>query len=46
MNDKVAARYYRCRLCQVQFDNLENRQRHELIDHIQKGEIPTKPKRV
>jgi gluconate kinase len=45
MNDNVAAHYYKCRLCQVQFDNLEDRQQHELIDHIQKGEIPTKDKR-
>jgi hypothetical protein len=44
-NDNVAAHYYRCRLCEVHFDNLEDRQQHELIDHIQKGEIPTKDKR-
>jgi hypothetical protein len=38
----VAAHYYRCRLCEEYFDNLEDRQRHELIDHVQKGEIPTR----
>ncbi|HZC48947.1 MAG TPA: hypothetical protein VE244_07815 [Nitrososphaeraceae archaeon] len=41
-NENVAAHYYKCRLCKAQFDNLEDRQQHELIDHIQKGEIPTK----
>jgi hypothetical protein len=39
-NDNMMAHYYRCRLCQVHFDNLADRQRHELTDHIQKGEIP------
>jgi hypothetical protein len=38
----MAAHYYKCRLCEAQFDNLEDRQRPELIDHIQKGEIPQK----
>ena len=42
--ENVAAHYYKCRLCEVQFDSLEDRQRHELVDHIQKGEIPTKKK--
>ena len=41
-HENVAAHYYKCRLCEMQFDNLEDRQRHELIDHMQKGEIPTK----
>jgi hypothetical protein len=40
-NENMAAHYYRCRLCEAEFDNLEDRQWHELIDHIQKGEIPT-----
>jgi hypothetical protein len=42
--ENVATHYYKCRLCEVQFDSLEDRQRHELVDHIQKGEIPTKKK--
>ena len=44
-NDNMMAHYYRCRLCQVHFDNLADRQRHELTDHIQKGKIPIKEKR-
>jgi DNA-directed RNA polymerase subunit RPC12/RpoP len=37
--ENVAEHYYKCRLCGAQFDSLDDRQRHELVDHIQKGEI-------
>ena len=29
-----------CKLCEAQFESLGDMQRHVLIEHMQKGEIP------
>ncbi len=31
--------YYRCRLCGKHFDSFGDMQRHELIKHVQEGDI-------
>jgi hypothetical protein len=33
-----------CKLCKIQFESLGDMQRHMLIEHIQKGEIPSEMK--
>jgi hypothetical protein len=32
--------YYKCRSCGKQFDSLGDMQRHILVQHMQKGDIP------
>jgi uncharacterized C2H2 Zn-finger protein len=34
------SKYFRCRSCGKQFDNLGDMQRHIMSEHIQKGDIP------
>lgn len=31
---------YKCRLCGQHYDNLADMQRHELVSHVQKGNVP------
>ena len=31
---------HRCRLCGKDYDNLVDMQRHELVYHVQKGNVP------
>ena len=31
---------YRCRLCGKQYQSLGDMQRHELVVHVQKGDVP------
>ena len=33
------SKYYKCRSCGMQFDNLGDMQRHILVEHMQKGDI-------
>ncbi|HYY66513.1 MAG TPA: hypothetical protein VE622_05250 [Nitrososphaeraceae archaeon] len=33
-----------CKLCKIQFESLGDMQRHMLIEHIQKGDIPSETK--
>jgi len=34
-----------CKLCQARFESLGDMERHVLVEHFQKGEIPTQGKR-
>ena len=34
------SRYYTCRSCGMKFDSFGDMQRHILVDHMQKGDIP------
>lgn len=34
------SRYFKCRSCGKQFDNLGDMQRHIMSEHMQKGDIP------
>ncbi|HYY50450.1 MAG TPA: hypothetical protein VE643_06225 [Nitrososphaeraceae archaeon] len=37
---KDLSQYYTCRSCGMRFDNFGDMQRHILVEHIQKGDIP------
>jgi hypothetical protein len=34
------SKYFKCRSCGKQFDNLGDMQRHIMSEHMQKGDIP------
>ena len=34
------SKYFKCRSCGWQFDSLGDMERHIMVDHIQKGDIP------
>jgi hypothetical protein len=34
------SKYFRCRSCGKEFDSLGDMQKHILIEHMQKGDIP------
>ena len=34
------SRYYTCRSCGMKFNSFGDMQRHILVDHMQKGDIP------
>jgi hypothetical protein len=34
----------KCSICGKEFENLGDLQRHTTVEHIQKGELPSKPK--
>ena len=36
------SKYFKCRSCGNQFDNLGDMQRHIMSEHMQKGDIPNK----
>lgn len=35
------SQYYPCRACGMKFDSFGDMQRHMLVEHIQKGDIPS-----
>jgi hypothetical protein len=37
---KDLSHYYTCRSCGMKFDSFGDMQRHILIEHMQKGDIP------
>jgi hypothetical protein len=38
------SKYYKCRSCGMQFDNLGDMQRHILVEHMQKGDVISEEK--
>jgi hypothetical protein len=36
------SKYYSCRTCGIRFDSLGDMQRHILLEHFQRGDIPAK----
>jgi hypothetical protein len=38
-SSSAAEDYYKCRLCGEHFDSFGDMQRHELIKHVQEGDI-------
>jgi hypothetical protein len=34
------SKYFKCRSCGKEFDNFGDMQKHIMIDHMQKGDIP------
>ena len=35
------SQYYTCRSCGMKFDNFADMQKHILVEHMQKGDIPS-----
>jgi protein-arginine kinase activator protein McsA len=35
------SQYYTCRSCGMKFDNFGDMQKHILVEHMQKGDIPS-----
>jgi hypothetical protein len=40
MDDENLSKYFKCRSCGMQFDNLGDMERHIMSEHMQKGDIP------
>ena len=38
------SKYYKCRSCRMQFDNLGDNQKHILVEHMQKGYVISEEK--
>ncbi|HZI72140.1 MAG TPA: hypothetical protein VFD60_13370 [Nitrososphaeraceae archaeon] len=43
-NNDISLEYLTCKTCGAHFDNLADMQRHTLVEHFQKGDIPSKEK--
>jgi uncharacterized C2H2 Zn-finger protein len=39
IDDENLSKYFKCRSCGMQFDNLGDKERHIMSEHMQKGDI-------
>lgn len=40
-DEENLSKYYKCRSCGKKFDNFADMQKHIMIEHMQKGDIPS-----